>query len=300
MLHFINSKLCFRFFLVKYSYWGLFNEKGMIYPLFERLYFTAVAIFLLFVVMNVFANIAQTNHISSANAKDSNLYIDSCLNQFSAGNFTFNKNAFIVKSFEGLFLVFTSIMYGSILYKMRGKKIFNSKFTHFKKNILTLKETLILEIANGLFGWVFVISVDHLNYFVLYCKLYSTYCIILYFLIPILLLISLRKTLPELYVNPLNSPKTTEVRFYAIGNPINLEPRYDDFTISIRLKKSKCSCFEVKSPSNKDENKSILHVQTLDGTDAEKKMTGNLRNNSINVNISSVPQKCCQLPQIEV
>ena len=203
------------------------------------------------------------------NAKYSTPFIDSCLNQSSARDFTFNRNSFIVRSLEGMFLVLTSIMYASIMYKMRGRKIFNSRFYSYKKNILTLKETFILEIANELFTLVFVILVDHLNYFVSYCILYSIYCIILYFLLPMLLLFSLQKTLPEFYVVTLNSPKTTEIEFYAICKPVNLEPRNSEFII------------------------------TIQDSDAESQITENFQKFAINVNIPSVSHDGCQLPKIE-
>ena len=253
---------------MKYSNRGLFDEKGIIYPLFERLYFIVVSFFILFVLINLLALIATNSHMRKPKAKYSTPFIDSCLNQSSAGDFTFNRNSFIVRCLEGVFLVLTSIMYASIMYKMRGSKIFNSKFYSYKKNILTLKETFILEIANELFTLVFVILVDHLNYFVSYCILYSIYCIILYFLLPILLLISLRKTLPEFYVVTLNSQnKTTEIEFYAICKPVNLEPRNSQFIITIE--------------------------------DAESEITEHSQKFSINVNIPSVSHDCCQLPKIE-
>ena len=132
---------------------------------------------------------------------------------------------------------------------------------------MTLKETFVLEIVNELFALVFVILVDHLNYFVSYCILYSTYCIILYFLIPILLLFSLRNTLPEFYVNPLNSMKTTKAEFYAICKPINLEPRYPELTTTKE--------------------------------DYNAKRTESSQTNSKKIIISSVSEKCCPLPQIE-
>ena len=254
---------------MKYSNRGLFDEKGRIYPLFERLYFIVVSFFILFVLINLLALIATNSHMRKPNAKYSTPFIDSCLNQSSAGDFTFNRNSFIVRCLEGVFLVLTSIMYASIMYKMRGSKIFNSKFYSYKKNILTLKETFILEIANELFTLVFVILVDHLNYFITYCILYSIYCIILYFLLPMLLLFSLQKTLPEFYVVTLNSPKTTEIEFYAICKPVNLEPRNSEFITTIE--------------DSNTESQKIEHLQKL----------------SINVNIPSVPHDCCQLPKVE-
>ena len=152
--------------------------------------------------------------------------MDSCLNHSNPGDLTFNRISFIVRCLEGIGIVLTSIMYACMMCKMRGKKILNSRFCCYKRNILTLK-------VNELFALVFVILVDHLNYFVSYCILYSTYCMILYFLIPILLLFSLRNTLPEFYVNPLNSMKTTEAEFFSICKPINLEPRNPELTTTI-------------------------------------------------------------------
>ena len=255
---------------MKYSNRGLFDEKGIIYPLFERLYFIVVSFFILFVLINLLALIATNSHMKKPNAKYSTPFIDSCLNQSSAGDFTINRNSFIVRCLEGVVLVLTSIMYASIMYKMRGRKIFNSRFYSYKKNILTLKETFILEIANELFTLVFVFLVDHLNYFVSYCILYSIYCIILYFLLPMLLLFSLQKTLPEFYVVTLNSPnKTTEIEFYAICKPVNLEPRNSEFII------------------------------TIQDSDAESQITENFQKFAINVNIPSVSHDGCQLPKIE-
>ena len=149
----------------------------------------------------------------------------SCLNQTQDIDLNYNRNSIIIRSMEAIFLILSSIMYSGIMYKMKGKKIFNSKFCCYKKNILTLKETLILEIANEFFVMIFVILVDHLNYFVFYCISYTVYCIILYFLAPILLLISLRKTCPEFYSNNLKSTGSSEKDFYAICKPSNLEPR---------------------------------------------------------------------------
>ena len=195
--------------------------------------------------------------------------MNSCLNHSNPGDLTFNRNAFIVRSLEGMFLVLTSIMYACMMCKIRGKKILNSRFCCYKRNILTLKETFVLEIVNELFALVFVILVDHLNYFVSYCIVYSTYCMILYFLIPILLLFSLRNTLPEFYVNPLNSMKTTKAEFYAICKPINLEPRNPELTT------------------------------TIENYNAESKITENSQKDLKNITISSVSEKCCPLPQIE-
>ena len=67
--------------------------------------------------------------------------MDSCLNHSNPGDLTFNRISFIVRCLEGIGIVLTSIMYACMMYKMSGKKILNSRFCYYKRNILTLKET---------------------------------------------------------------------------------------------------------------------------------------------------------------
>ena len=50
----------FRHVFVKYSNRGLFNEKGKMYPLFEKLYFVVSSFFVLFSIFNIFAHITTT------------------------------------------------------------------------------------------------------------------------------------------------------------------------------------------------------------------------------------------------
>ena len=67
----------------------------------------------------------------------------------------------------------------------------------------------------------------------------------------------------------LNSPKTTDIEFYAICKPVNLEPRNSEF------------------------------ITTIEDSNAELQITERFQKLSINVNNPSVSHDCCQLPNIE-
>ena len=125
-------------------------------------------------------------------------------------------------------------MYLSILYKTKGTQIYSSRFCCYKKNILTLKETFVLQIFDEFFTIIFVFLVEDSRNYEVYSLLYIIYCNILYFIGPILLLISLRKTLPEFYVDNLNIQQSMEkAGFYEIckTRSINLEPRTPEITM---------------------------------------------------------------------
>ena len=124
-------------------------------------------------------------------------------------------------------------MYASIIYKTKGRKKILSSSYSYKRNILTLKETFILQIVDEIFTLSFVLLVEEWNYYELYCVLYITYCIIVYFIVPILLVVSLRKTLPEFESDSFNINHSMTTEFYAFCKPrsVNIEPRSPEITM---------------------------------------------------------------------
>ena len=217
--------------LVKYSDRGLFNEKGKIYPLYEKLYLVAVLVFYLVPFSNFIVLLSNTKNPKIY----SNRWVINCYNQTDVENSSI-KHVIMIRTIEALTLTFHSILYFSILYKVKGKKLFPSKFGPYQKNLVTLKETFVFTIIAVFSNIIrFALQFDFFGYS---CLVYFLFCIVSYFIYPIHLLKSLRKTLPQFHTNILNIQFDNEMKIYPRKNQANLIPRNPVFTKNICDSKS--------------------------------------------------------------
>ena len=108
----VNS---FRFILVKYSNWGLFNHKGELYPLFEKLYLLLISLFIITPTFNLIALLKNAENPKIY----SNRWVINCFNQTEPDNSSI-KYIIMIRTTEILSLIFFTLMYVSILYKVKG------------------------------------------------------------------------------------------------------------------------------------------------------------------------------------
>ena len=129
----------FRHVLVKYSQ-GLVNTKGMITPLYEKLYILLTSTLIFLTMINIF--VKQNNHP----------WFLTCNNQNQNKEDDDEKRAsprYILTSINLIILVFSGILYASILHKT-NKTAF-AKLCKYRRNLITLKETFALQIVNELY-----------------------------------------------------------------------------------------------------------------------------------------------------
>ena len=108
----VNS---FRFILVKYSNWGLFNHKGELYPLFEKLYLLLISLFIITPTFNLIALLKNAENPKIY----SNRWVINCFNQTEPDNSSI-KYIIMIRTTEILSLIFYTLMYVSILYIVKG------------------------------------------------------------------------------------------------------------------------------------------------------------------------------------
>ena len=198
---------------MKYSSRGLINQKGLISVLFEKLYFTILfsllfASFLLEII---------TIHDFRTEKKSKQLWYSKCLYLIDKDKslFTSMTTTFIYKTFIFLFMIMFIVLFLSI-DKIKSKPKFR-----YKQNILSLKETLIVLITHGIYS--FSTFFPHDMFPVLLKMMFLKY-LCLYFLSPLYLLVSLRKSIPEFYTHS-NAFEIKANKFYVTGQTQNLTPR---------------------------------------------------------------------------
>ena len=102
--------------------------------------------------------------------------------------------------------------------------------------MVTLKETFVFTVKAVISNIIrFALQFDFFGYS---CLVYFLFCIVSYFIYPIHLLKSLRKTLPQFHTNILNIQFDNEMKIYPRKNQANLIPRNPVFTKNICDSKS--------------------------------------------------------------
>ena len=129
-----------------------------------------------------------------------------CMNQIQNKEDDNEKGAsprYILISTNLIVLALSGILYASILHKTNGTTF--AKLCKYRRNLITLKETFVLQIVNELY-FLF----HSLNISSGYDKniiVFFMYCIFLNFLFPLYILFYLRKTMPDFYMSSYNFDK---------------------------------------------------------------------------------------------
>ena len=127
-----------------------------------------------------------------------------CMNQIQNKEDDDEKGAsprYILTSTKLIILLLSGILYASILHKTNGTTF--AKLCKYRRNLITLKETFVLQIVNELY-FLF----HSLNISSGYDKniiVFFMYCLFLNFLFPLYILFYLRKTMPDFYMSSCNN-----------------------------------------------------------------------------------------------
>ena len=186
-----NNIFNFRHVLVKYSQ-GLVNTKGLITPLYEKLYILLTLTLIILIVINIL--VKQNNHP----------WFLTCMNQIQNKEDDDEKGAsprYILISTNLIVLALSGILYASILHKTNGTAL--AKHCKYRRNLITLKETFALQVVNELY-YLFH-SLNILSGYDENIIGFSTYCFLFNFLFPLYILFYLRKTMPDFYMSSCNN-----------------------------------------------------------------------------------------------
>ena len=191
--------------------------------LFEKLYFI---VFL--TLFSVFSGFTLITYFLSQDPNQKSNYHQMCMKQSADSDFESMKSLTLFLALTVPFVIIFISMFSSILYYFRSRGT-NKGFGHYRRNILSLKETFIYAIFiltlllmhstvlkfNNYFGF----SVNGLRFFSF------TYTLLVHQLFegiiwPVYILWNLHETMPEFYSDETES----ELKFHIIGQ-FNMKPK---------------------------------------------------------------------------